>query len=172
MIMFAKINRTKSARKTLLYSERKLVEGKATCLAAENFLKNKEDMSFHDKLDRLQQLSSLHETAEKKIAHIFLTFHKNDQISDAHIVELGSRYMTAAGMGSQPYIVYRHFDAWHPHAHIVSTFVQPSGKLIDPRRASLIELNQLTREWEQEFSLIKNRRISDEEIKTFNQEHA
>lgn len=135
-------------------------------------MKNKEDMSFHEKSDRLQQLATLHETAEKKIAHIFLTFHQKDQLPDKHVVDLARRYMDALGLGRQPYIVYRHYDTWHPHAHIVSTFVLPSGKLVDPKRDSLRELNQLTMELEQEFSLIKNRRISEGDINKFNQEYA
>jgi len=171
--MLSKITRTKSARKTLLYSETKLTEGKASLLAAENFLKNKESLSFHEKLDRLQDLASLNDTAEKKIAHIFLTFHRQDQLSDKHIVELAKRYMDSAGMGRQPYLVYRHFDTWHPHAHIVSSFILPSGKLLDLKRDQLRELVQFTKTLEDEFSLVKNGHIHEEVIKNmFNEEHA
>ena len=34
---------------------------------------------------------------------------------------IAETYMKAIGFEKQPYLVYRHYDAGHPHIHIVST---------------------------------------------------
>jgi hypothetical protein len=126
----------------------------ASCLVAENFLKSKDELTVPEKLDRMQMLASLNDNAEKRFAHIFLTFDRRDQLTDENIVDLAGRYMNAAGFGRQPYLIYRHFDTWHPHAHIVSTIVSPSGDLIDTSPKLLKELRQLSDKWEQEYSLV------------------
>lgn len=170
--MLGIVNRTRSARSTLLYSEEKVLQGRASCLSVENFLKSKEHLSIPEKVDRLQMLATLNNIAEKKIAHIFLTFDHRDQLTDKNIVEMAGRYMNAAGLGRQPYIVYRHHDTWHPHAHIVSTFVDASGKLIKTPLRLLKELKQLTSAWEEEYSLIKNRRVTELELNRGSSLHA
>jgi len=172
MSMFAKIKRTKSARKTLLYNENKVQEQKASCLLAENFVKKTEDLSFHDKLDHLELLTSLNETAEKKIAHIFLNFHRADELSNDQAVNFARRYMKIAGFEDQPYLVYRHYDAWQPHFHIVSTSVLPNRKLIDPDPQVLWKLLELTREIEHSFSLKKNHAVTPEEEQQLRVTHA
>ncbi|MGI8583448.1 MAG: relaxase/mobilization nuclease domain-containing protein [Chitinophagaceae bacterium] len=38
--------------------------------------------------------------------------------------------MDKIGFAEQPYLVYQHLDAGHPHIHIVTTNIQQSGKRI------------------------------------------
>jgi hypothetical protein len=170
--MFAKIKRTKSARKTLQYNEKKVQEQKAVCLLAENYVKRTEDLSIHDKLDRLEQLASLNETAEKKTIHVFLNFDRTDALSDDRAIHFARRYMEVAGFEDQPYLVYRHHDAWHPHLHVVSTNVLPNGKLIDPGIRELWKLIELTRELEHTFSLKSNHAVTWEEQQQLKVTHA
>ena len=39
--------------------------------------------------------------------------------------------MEKIGFGEQPYLTYQHFDAGHPHIHIVSVKVRADGSRID-----------------------------------------
>ncbi len=45
--------------------------------------------------------------------------------------EVAETYMTKIGFAEQPYLVYSHHDAGHPHLHIVTTNIQNTGKRIE-----------------------------------------
>lgn len=157
--MLGKIIATKSVLRTVTYNEQKVTAQKASFLLGENFIKQAEQLTFHDKLDRLQQLTSLH-AMPRTTAHVFLTFDPQDQLSNENAALLGKRYMEAAGFGDQPYLGYRHFDAWHPHLHLVSTIVRADRTLITWGRGQLKSLVHLTNEFEREFSLKTNQEMS------------
>ena len=163
--MFAKIKKTQRAYKTVSYNEQKVTEKKAACLLAENFVQRPEDLTLYDKLDRVSQLASLNKHVIKPTAHIFLNFDRTDQLSNDDSKDLAVRYLNAAGYGNQPYLVYRHFDAWHPHLHIVSSNVRSTGKVIAHNPMDLHKLYLLTKELEQQFSLKSNQKVSQEEAK-------
>jgi uncharacterized protein YijF (DUF1287 family) len=39
--------------------------------------------------------------------------------------------MEKIGFGEQPYLIYKHEDAGHPHIHIVSTTIKADGSRIN-----------------------------------------
>lgn len=61
--------------------------------------------------------------------------------------------MTKIGFGDQPFLVYRHDDAGHPHIHIVSVKVRPNGSRIDMQNIGLNQSEQARIEIEKSFSL-------------------
>jgi len=142
--MLGKLRVTGSLRGTIEYNEEKVMQQKAVYLHAENFLKDTHELTFEDKYNRLHDRVTLNERAEKKVAHIFLTFHPDEEISNNTMVQLSQRYMQAAGFDNQPYLVYRHFDSGNPHLHVVSTKVLPNGKMIKIPTRQMRELQVLT----------------------------
>lgn len=63
--------------------------------------------------------------------------------------------MEKIGFGEQPYLVYRHDDAAHPHIHIVTTNIQTDGSRIDLHNIGKRLSEPARKELEQEFGLIK-----------------
>jgi hypothetical protein len=71
--------------------------------------------------------------------------------------------MDRIGFGEQPFLVYQHHDARHPHIHIVTTRIRPDGEAIDvhnigqelsePARMALEEEYGLTRAHGREANL-------------------
>jgi len=62
--MLTRIAYERNARSPLQYNERKVVQGKAEVIWAENFVKGHERLSLDDKLARFEQRTSLNERME------------------------------------------------------------------------------------------------------------
>ena len=70
-------------------------------------------------------------------------------------------YMDRIGFGDQPFLVYRHYDAQHPHIHIVTSTIRADNTAIDLHNIGR-ELSEPAREAiEQQYGLIpaRGRRI-------------
>ena len=128
--MVAKITVPISIQRALNYNEQKMREGKAECIYAHNFLKEAEQLNFYEKLKRFEGLISLNNRASTNTVHISLNFGLNEKIEKEKLVEIASVYMDKIGFTEQPYLVYQHRDAGHPHIHIVTTNIQKDGKRI------------------------------------------
>ena len=102
-------------------------EGKAECIYAHHFLKEAEQLNFYEKLGRFQSLIDLNKRATTNTVHISLNFGVEEKIGQEKLAEIASAYMEKIGFGGQPYLVYQHLDAGHPHIHFVST-VDMEGK--------------------------------------------
>lgn len=64
-------------------------------------------------------------------------------------------YMEGIGFGDQPYLVYQHFDAAHPHLHIVTSLVQKDGKRINTHNIGKNKSEPCRKEIEQAFNLVR-----------------
>ncbi|SJZ67663.1 Relaxase/Mobilisation nuclease domain-containing protein [Chitinophaga eiseniae] len=128
--MVTKIKTPKSILRVLNYNENKVKEGNARLIHAGNFLQEKEDMNFYDKLDRFQHLNALNQRTTNKTVHISLNFHPTETFSPEKLASIADDYMQRIGFGKQPYLVYEHFDAGHPHIHIVTSCIQANGRRI------------------------------------------
>ncbi|PWT72353.1 MAG: relaxase [Bacteroidetes bacterium] len=128
--MVAIINSGKSIAKALSYNEHKVKECIAECLAAINFIKDVDRLSFYDKEWHFKRLTSLNERTQLNILHVSLNFDPSEKLSNEVMVEIAKDYMNKIGFGAQPFLVYRHHDTAHPHMHIVTTIIKPDGKAI------------------------------------------
>lgn len=153
--MVAKITCPKSIIRALNYNEQKVQKEKAECIYAGNFLLDAGEMNFHDKLNRFQSLIELNKTATTNTLHISLNFDPSEQLERKTIVQIASAYMEKIGFGEQPYLVYQHKDAGHPHIHIVTTSIQESGKRIDTFNIGRNQSETARKEIEQSFGLVK-----------------
>lgn len=130
--MVAIIKSGYSLQRILNYNENKVKEGVARCIGAENFPLDPDRMSFEIKLGCFQKLTDLNQRAKKTSVHISLNFDPSENdLSEQRLMEIASDYMLRIGFGKQPFLVYRHFDAGHPHIHIVTTNVKADRKTID-----------------------------------------
>ena len=151
--MFVKIKQATDLRRTLLYNEQKVTEGKATLLLADNFLKQTANLALNDKTHRLELRNSTNERIRKPTTHFSVNFDSSEQLSDEKMSLIARRYMQDIGYGEQPYLVYRHHDAGHPHFHVVSSIVRFDGtRIYHAHPRSPLFLAPI-RKIEQDFSL-------------------
>ncbi|WP_207428899.1 relaxase/mobilization nuclease domain-containing protein [Pedobacter sp. SYSU D00535] len=128
--MVAKIISGKSLIGALNYNEKKVQQGKADLIHQNGYAKDIIHLNFNDKLLRLKDLSLRNERVKTNTLHISLNFATGENLSTDLIKEVADEYMERIGFGSQPYLVYSHSDAGHPHVHIVSTNIKSSGERI------------------------------------------
>jgi hypothetical protein len=164
--MVARITPTKSIAKTLSYNEEKVTQGKAELIRAGNFLQDKNNLSYAEKLHRFQKLNELNARSQVKMLHATLNFQSGEKLSDERLITIADRYMQGLQMENQPYLVYRHEDANHPHVHIVSSLIRPDGSRIDTNHMAT-RLSEPTRKAiEKEFHLQPASRQSKSPVPT------
>ncbi|MBS1512839.1 MAG: relaxase/mobilization nuclease domain-containing protein [Bacteroidetes bacterium] len=153
--MVAKITTPKSIEAALNYNEKKVQKGNAVCLYAANYLKEAKQMNIYQKLAGFERLNSLNERATTKTLHVSLNFDPSEKISESKLQQIANDYMQKIGFGGQPYLVYKHEDAGHPHIHIVSTTIKADGSRINTHNIGRNQSEKARKEIEQTYGLIK-----------------
>jgi len=153
--MVAKIKSGKSLIGALNYNENKVKQGKAVLIAAAQYLKDKENLTFNDKLFRLTDLAGMNQRSKTNTVHISLNFQNGENLPDERLNEIVKDYLAGIGFGTQPYLVYRHEDAGHPHCHIVTTNIQRDGKRISLHYLGQNESEKTRKAIELKYGLVK-----------------
>ncbi|HLZ88422.1 MAG TPA: relaxase/mobilization nuclease domain-containing protein, partial [Puia sp.] len=140
------------------YNEEKVAQGQAVLIHLNNFLQDKNNITYDDKLERFQRLNELNTRSRVNMLHATLNFHPSEKLSDEQLSSIADRYMQGMQMEDQPYLVYRHQDARHPHIHLVTSLIRPDGTRVNTHRMA-IRLSEPTRKAiETEFQLLPARR--------------
>ena len=153
--MVCKVRCGKSIKGALNYNENKVKEGKAECIGAVNFVGEAQHMTFHEKLVRFQNLIEGNTRAKTNTLHISLNFDVGEKLSQNKLNQIAMTYMGKIGFGGQPYLVYQHHDAAHPHIHIVTTNIQEDGRRIGTHNLGKNLSEMARKEVEVQFGLIK-----------------
>jgi Relaxase/Mobilisation nuclease domain len=156
--MVAKITTPKSIEAALNYNEKKVQKGNAVCLQAANYLNEAKNMNFYQKLNGFERLSSLNERASTKTLHVSLNFDPSEKLAENKLMQIAFDYMEKIGFGQQPYLVYKHEDAGHPHIHIVSTTIKADGSRINTHNIGRNQSEKARKEIEQLYGLVKAER--------------
>jgi len=153
--MVARIRTGKSIKGALHYNEHKVKEGKARLLMAIGYSKEITKMNFFDKWKRLQNLADLNTRAATNCLHISLNFDPSEKPNSELFKTIAQDYMQGLGFGGQPFLVYQHLDAAHPHLHIVSTNIQRDGQRISMHNLGRLKSEPTRKLLEQKYSLVK-----------------
>ncbi len=154
--MVAVIKVGHSMHRIFNYNENKVKEGVAECIGAENFPLNAEEMSLKIKLNYLLKRMKLNENVKRNSVHISLNFDPSEKdLSKEKLMEIAGVYMQKLGFGEQPYLIYQHHDAGHPHLHLVTTNIQANGKRIDLHHLGIRKSEPARKEIEKMFGLIE-----------------
>jgi hypothetical protein len=129
--MVAVINSGSSLSYIFNYNENKVKQGVAECILASNYPMDTEDLTLNHKLNRLMNQAKLNENVKRNSIHISLNFSVGEELDKGKLIAIAEEYMEAIGFGEQPYLVYKHNDASHPHIHIVTTKIKPDGSRVD-----------------------------------------
>ena len=153
--MVARIRFVKSLYHVLSYNEKKVHESKADLLIAAGFLRSKEQLTYLNKIHFFQKRISQNQRTNLNVVHLTLNFHPNDRLDKGILIKIANEYMQGIGLGGQPYLVYQHYDAAHPHIHIVSTNIANGGKRIQVYDREFKKSNSVIYQLESTYGLIK-----------------
>lgn len=153
--MVAIIKTSHSIHSILNYNENKIKAGVAECIKAGNYPIELKNLNFTLKLNRFLKLAQLNENAKRNSVHISLNFDPSDKHSKEKLIEIADTYMDKIGFGKQPYLVYQHHDAGHPHLHLVTNNIQRDGKRIDLHLLGIRKSEPARKEIEELFGLVK-----------------
>ncbi|HCT23866.1 MAG TPA: relaxase [Chitinophagaceae bacterium] len=90
--------------------------------------------------------------------HVSLNFDPSEKLSENKLLQIASDYMQKIGFSNQPYLVYKHEDAGHPHIHIVSTTIKQDGSRINTHNIGRNQSEKARKEIEQTYGLIRAER--------------
>jgi hypothetical protein len=140
--MVCKVRCGKSVRGAINYNENKVKEGKAECIGALNFVGEAQHLKFYEKLATFENLIERNTRAKTNTLHISLNFDVGQNLSQNKLNQIATAYMDKIGFGDQPYLVYQHHDAAHPH----SILLRPISRKIAAVLARIISV-KINRRW-------------------------
>ncbi len=127
MIASQKIGR--SFMGALGYNIRKLDHpdpGKKAELLDTNFL----NLDIKQIRGEVELIKALRPGLNKYVYHTSLNFHENDQFDNASLLKIAHEYLNAMGFGNNQYFIFRHYDANHPHLHLLVNRITFDGKVV------------------------------------------
>lgn len=128
---------------------------KAELIHSSGFAKDTEKLGYTDKFRHIKKQMNLRESRKKSVVHISLNFDPSEQLTRYQLQQIADVYMRKIGFEKQPYLVYQHFDAGHPHVHIVSTIIKNNGDLIETNNIGRLVSEPARKEIENLFGLVK-----------------
>ena len=164
--MVAIIKTGHSINRILNYNENKVQQGVAECIGAGNYPVDIDKMVFTMKLNRFLKQADLNENVKRNSVHISLNFDVTEKgMSKEKLMEIADTYMDKIGFTEQPYLVYQHHDAGHPHIHIISLKVRDDGSRIDMQNIGRNQSEKARKEIEIAYGLVPaQKHIRDNEL--------
>jgi len=154
--MVAVIKTGSSVHNIFNYNENKVKEGIAECIGEGNYPLEAVKLTGTMKLNRLLKQNELNENVKRNSVHISLNFDPSEcTLSNEKMLKIAEHYMQKIGFGSQPYLIYRHYDAGHPHMHLVSIKIREDGSRIDMQNIGRNQSEAARREIEKTFGLVQ-----------------
>jgi hypothetical protein len=152
--MVAVIHQSTRLDVVLNYNERKVKAGVAVCLEAGYYPVDAAELSFAQKLRRLELLTELNQRTKHNSVHISLNFDPSEKLPDEALRAIAEAYLEKIGFELQPYLLYKHMDAGHPHLHIVTTNIKADGKAIHLHNLGVNKSRPACVAIEKEFGLV------------------
>ena len=152
--MVAVIKTGHSIHRIFNYNENKVKEGVARCIGQGNYPMEATRMSANMRLNRLLNRAMLNPNVSRNSVHISLNFDPSEKLSDGDMNSIAHTYMKGIGFDKQPYLVYRHEDAGHPHLHICSVNIRADGRRIDMNNIGRNQSEQARKTIEVEYGLV------------------
>lgn len=140
--------------RALNYNEQKVQKGKAICIGEGNMILPADCMNFYQKLDVFENRIQLNQRASTKTIHISLNFDPSENHSAEKLKRIAEEYMNRIGFGEQPYLIYQHHDAAHPHIHILSTTIRADGSRINTHNLGRNQSESARKIIEELFTLV------------------
>lgn len=138
------------------YNENKVKQGVAQCIGEGNYPVDVDKMNASMRLNRLLKQNVLNDNVKRNSVHISLNFDPSEVgLPKEKLVEIAHVYMNKIGFSDQPYLIYQHHDAGHPHIHLVSVKVREDGSRIDMHNIGRNQSEKARKEIEKSFGLVQ-----------------
>tara|TARA_R110002072_G_scaffold264748_1_gene423637 strand:+ start:150485 stop:151690 length:1206 start_codon:yes stop_codon:yes gene_type:complete len=151
--LVAKIITGKTIGGVIRYNEQKVKNGHAKLVLMGGFALT--NLTLVEKIRSFEQLQKLNERTKTNTVHISLNFSPKDKLDEFTLQKIVSDYLIGIGFEDQPYLLYQHFDAAHPHVHIVTTNISSKGKRIETHNLGRILSENVRKKIERQYSLVK-----------------
>lgn len=115
----------KGFKGALRYNLQKVEQGVAKILDM-TFTSPKEDSIMREVALVKMQRPNL----QKYFYHTSLNFPPNENLADEQMTIIANQYLTSMGFDQHQYAVFRHFDADHPHLHVLVNRIGYDGKVV------------------------------------------
>ncbi len=123
--MTADLVKGKGFRGALRYNLQKLERQQATVLDS-SFVR----MNEHDVLKEVSMVRMLRPNLQKYFYHTSLNFPPEENLADDKILSIAKEYLEEMGFDKHQYAIFRHFDAGHPHVHLLVNRIGYDGSLV------------------------------------------
>lgn len=143
-----------SISKAFHYNEDKVKKGEAELQLVQNYPVNGSVLTPDLRLGYLQKVAGLNSRTSVNLVHISVNFAPGEEIEKEKLWQISVAYMKGIGFGYQPYLVYRHTDAGHPHLHIVTTNIELDGRRISLYRLGKFKSEPTRKSLEKQFGLV------------------
>ncbi|TXE06421.1 relaxase/mobilization nuclease domain-containing protein [Algoriphagus aquimarinus] len=151
--MVAKIITGKTIGGVIRYNEQKVKNGQAKLVQMGGFAAK--NLTVNAKIQSFENFQKLNQRTKTNAVHISLNLSPRDTVDEFTFQKIAADYLIGIGFGEQPYLLYQHFDAAHPHVHIVTTNISSSGKRIETHNLGRILSEQTRKEIEKRYHLVK-----------------
>jgi hypothetical protein len=151
--LVAKIITGKTIGGVIRYNEQKVKSGKAKLLQMGGFAVR--NLTVNEKIRSFEILQQMNTRTKTNAVHISLNFSIKDRVDEFTLQKIAADYLKGIGFENQLYLLYQHFDAAHPHVHIVTTNISSSGKRIETHNLGKVLSEQTRQEIEQRYHLVK-----------------
>jgi hypothetical protein len=152
--MVSRINYGTAVKGAIYYNESKVTQGVAKLIDAQGYWKDAANLGLMEKLGGLEKLTSLNDKVKIKCVHISLNFDPSEHIPEEKLRRIAADYMEGIGFGQQPWLLYEHFDAAHPHIHIVTTCIKRDGNPINLNNIARLKSEPTRKALEQKYGLL------------------
>lgn len=115
----------KGFRGALRYNLQKVNQGVAQVLDS-SFAKMEENAVMKE----LQLVRMLRPNLGKYFYHTSLNFPPNEDLGDEQMNKIANEYLNNMGFVQNQYIIFRHFDADHPHLHLLVNRIGYDGSVV------------------------------------------
>lgn len=115
----------KGFRGALRYNLQKVEHGKAKVLDM-TFTSNKEDSIMRE----VALVRMLRPNLQKYFYHTSLNFPPNENLGDEQMNIIANEYLNNMGFDQHQYAIFRHYDADHPHLHILVNRISYDGTVV------------------------------------------
>ncbi len=152
--MVVRISTGKSVYGLIRYNEAKRQESSAKLISHQGFSSGVEKLTLTQLVHRFQDLTSLNRRTKTNAVHISLNFASGEKFTDDRLEKISKTYLDKIGFGNQPCLIYQHFDAGHPHVHLVTVNIDREGKRIETHNLGKNQSEKARKEIEHEFGLV------------------
>jgi len=123
--MTADLVKGKGFRGALRYNLQKMEQLNATLLDT-SFVR----MNEHDVMKEVAMVRMQRPNLQKYFYHTSLNFPPEENLPDDKMLSIAKEYLEAMGFEQHQYAIFRHFDADHPHVHLLVNRIGYDGSLV------------------------------------------